>query len=277
MEHNLQSIARAFSVVSDTPRLDAELLIAAVLQCSRAQVLADTKPSLTRTQQQQLEHFIARRLNHEPMAYILGQKEFWGLTLTVTPAVLTPRPETEHLVEWILTRFSENESLQVADLGTGSGAIALALASERPTWRIDATDQSEAALAVARCNAAHHQLSHIHFYNGHWCEALPAKRYDVIVSNPPYIADSDPHLSQLTHEPLSALTAGCDGLDALREIIMQSRKYLVESGHLILEHGYDQAAPVTQLLQQHGFTDIQTHRDFSNHPRFATAINNYFF
>ncbi len=153
------------------------------------------------------------------MAYILEHKEFWGLKLTVTPEVLVPRPETEHLVEWILANFPASPSLQLADLGTGLGAIALALALERPVWQVDATDYSLPALTLAKQNAEQHQLANIQFFLGHWCAALPARRYSLLVSNPPYIAEDDPHLQNLSHEPLQALASGADGLNAIREIV----------------------------------------------------------
>jgi len=266
----IKLLTQKLATVSDTPRLESELLIANVLQTTRTWLFTYPEQALTATQQQQLWNDLERRLRGEPMAYILGYQEFWGLKLKVDANVLIPRPETEHLIEWILAHC-EHSPLRVADLGTGSGAIAIALASERPEWSIDATDHSPTALAIAQQNAANHQVKNVHFYLGNWCDALPPKQYDLIVSNPPYIADQDPHLSALIYEPRSALSAGVDGLNAIRTIIEQAPDFLAENGYLILEHGYDQAAMVTKLLQHQHFTDIQIHTDLAHHPRFATA------
>jgi release factor glutamine methyltransferase len=256
---------------SDTPRLDAELLTATVLQNSRSWLFSHWDEALTDEQRLQLQNLSARRRSGEPMAYILEHKEFWGLKLSVTPSVLVPRPETEHLVEWILANFPATSPLQLADLGTGSGAIALALAVERPVWRIDAADNSQPALLLAQQNAADHQLQNIQFYLGEWCKALPKKRYHILVSNPPYIAEADPHLQKLTYEPRQALASGPEGLDAIREIIEQAPNYLLKTGFLVLEHGYNQAEAVSQLLRERGFTNIQIHFDLANQPRFITA------
>lgn len=267
----INQVTQQLAVISDTPRLDAELLLALILQKPRPWLFMHLEHALTSEQQQQIHHLTQRRANAEPMAYILGHKEFWGLKFKITADVLVPRPETEHIVEWVLANFPEQSSLQIADLGTGSGAIALSLAVERPVWRIDATDQSLAVLAIAKQNAAHHQLENVNFFIGDWCKALPQKNYAVLISNPPYIAENDPHLKQLTHEPTIALCAGEDGLTAIREIIAQAPEYLAKPGYLILEHGYDQAPAVIKLLKQQGFTDVQSHYDLAHHPRFVTA------
>lgn len=266
----IKLLTQKLAAISDTPRLDSELLIAHVLQKNRTWLFTYPEYELTEIQQQRLQQDLERRLQGEPMAYILGYKEFWGLELKVDPKVLIPRPETEQLVDWILTQF-EHSALHVADLGVGSGTIAIALAVERPAWTIDATDYSADALAAAKENAQRYQISNIHFYSGNWFAALPQKKYDLIVSNPPYIAEQDVHLSALSYEPSSALCAGADGLHAIRTIVKPAPDYLVDSGYLVLEHGYDQADAVTELLKQRGFTDIQSHRDLAHQPRFVTA------
>ncbi len=271
LSNAINQLAQRLAAISDTPRLDSELLAAEILQRSRSWLFAHGQESLTPAQYEQLQTLGSRRANGEPIAYILGYKEFWGLKLTVTPEVLVPRPETEHLVEWILEKFPENNLLRIADLGTGSGAIALALAKERDAWQIDATDQSESALTIAKQNAAGHQVTNVHFYLGSWYQALAKKQYQVIVSNPPYVAEHDPHLQQLTHEPYNALVSGTDGLNAIREIIAQAPLHLVQSGYIVLEHGYDQALAVANLLQQSGFTDIESHYDLPGQARFTTA------
>ena len=185
--------------------------------------------------------------------------------------VLVPRPETEHLVEWVLENFSTETPRKIVDLGTGSGAIALALALERPLWQIEAVDQSLAALNVAQKNAAHHQLTAVKFYPSDWCIGLASKDYSLILSNPPYIAANDPHLLKLSHEPQRALSSGTDGLDAIRFIISQAPEYLATGGYLALEHGYDQKDAIIHLLQDRGYDDIQSHLDLAEHPRFITA------
>jgi len=189
----------------------------------------------------------------------------------VSPAVLIPRPETEHLIEWILLNYSENSLVKIVDLGTGSGAIALSLATERRNWHIDAVEQSPEALTIAKENALIHQLPQVNFYLGSWLSALPLEKYDLIVSNPPYIALGDAHLRDLKHEPSDALVSGSDGLDAIREIIAQAPEYLINSGYLILEHGFEQAEKIIELLQQKGFVEIKNHRDLADLPRFTTA------
>jgi len=267
----INQATQQLAAISSTPRLDAELLLALIFQKSRSWLFAHLEQALTPEQQWEIRHLTARRVSGEPMAYILGHQEFWGLKFKVTTDVLIPRPETEHLIEWILANFPEHSPLQIADLGTGSGAIALSLAVERPVWRIDATDQSLAALSVAKQNAAHHQVSNVNFYIGDWCNALPQKNYALLTGNPPYVAKNDPHWQQLTHEPSIALSAGEDGLAALREIIAQAPDYLVKPGYLVLEHGYNQAPAVTKLLKQQGFTDVQSHYDLAHHPRFVTG------
>lgn len=267
----IHQITEELLIISDTPRLDAELLTAAVVQHHRSWLFAHGEYVLHDQEYLQLQNFSMRRANGEPIAYILGYKEFWELKLSVNAQVLVPRPETEHLIEWVLAHLSRESPLPIADLGTGSGAIALALASERPSWQIDATDQSLSALNLAKQNAARHRLGNVNFYLGDWCAALPKRQYALIISNPPYIAENDPHLASLTHEPIMALTSGADGLDAIRHIIAQAPGYLNDSGYLVLEHGYNQVLAITQLLEQQGFTEIQSHRDLANQPRFVTA------
>jgi release factor glutamine methyltransferase len=267
----LRQLSEGLSAYSDSARLDAELIIAAATERSRTWLLGNLDHSLSESQLDCIQDLCQRRMKGEPMAYILGHQEFWGLKFKITPDVLVPRPETEHIIEWILANFPDDRLLHVADLGAGSGAIALALAMERLLWWVDATDSSPAALAIAQHNAEVYQLRNVKFFQGNWCSPLPYRNYHIIVSNPPYIAENDPHLSQLSHEPVSALVAGADGLTAIHEIILQTRDYLADAGYLILEHGYNQAQEVTQLLRQYRFTDIQSHFDLAHKPRFVTA------
>src|SRR5581483_1240120 len=258
-----------------SPRLDAELLLAHALGITRTQVLTDPDHLASPSQAIQFGALIERRLRGEPLAYILGYKEFWSLRLAVRPAVLVPRPETELLVERALTLHPAT-SAQVADLGTGSGAIAIALASERPNWKITATDASAEALAVARENAAALNIRNVEFASGHWFEPLAGRKFDLLISNPPYIGASDPALSTLTHEPRRALTPGPDAMASLREIIRSASEYLKPEGWLLLEHGWDQAPGVAGELVALGFRHVRSHRDLGGHDRVTEAQRHEF-
>ncbi|MES9862770.1 MAG: peptide chain release factor N(5)-glutamine methyltransferase [Candidatus Thiodiazotropha sp. LLP2] len=256
------------------PELEASLLLCHLLGKPKSHLYAWPEASLSSSQLQNYQHLIEQRLSGTPIAYILKQREFWSLTLRVTPATLIPRPETELAVERSLFHLQLVEKPSLADLGTGSGAIALALSSERPESRIDATDCSPEALAVAKENAHQLGLLNINFHLGDWCNALPSSiRYDLVVSNPPYIESADPHLSQgdLPKEPINALASGPDGLDDIRSIIYQAPAYLKQKGWLILEHGYRQADEVTSLLHSAGLVEIATHADLGGNPRITEA------
>ena len=250
-------------------RLDAEILLAHALGVSRAKLYAWPEYEPDVVAREAFERLVAARADGEPIAYLTGRREFWSLDLVVTPAVLIPRPETELLVELALERIAADSEVRVADLGTGSGAIALAVASERPRARIVATDASADALAVARGNAVRLGIGHVTFVHGDWCEALGHERFDVIVSNPPYIAAGDAHLEtgDLRREPRSALVAGTDGLDAIRRIVATSPAHLDAGGWLLLEHGWDQAASVRALFDAGGYVGVVSVRDGGGHER----------
>ncbi len=265
------SYSRAFKAISDTARLDAEILLTLVTGLPHAMLWTYPERKLTQQQEQQLHQYATRRLAGEPIAYITGIKEFWGILLKVTTGVLIPRPETECLVEWILERYSKDLSLTVADLGVGSGAIALALAKERPKWTIHAVDSSDHALNVAKENANENNLPNISFFQGKWCQALPCQYYDIIVSNPPYIDSQDECLDRLHFEPISALDGGRGGLNGIKMIIDQARSYLQSSGLLILEHGYDQQEIVLMMLNKKKYMGIKGYKDLADVPRFVTA------
>jgi release factor glutamine methyltransferase len=255
---------------SDSPRVDSEWLLLHILQSSRTFLLTHAQQRLTLTQWQQYQQFVARRLSGEPVAYITGTRGFWSLDLRVTPAVLIPRPETELIVEQVLALADNSRALTLADMGTGSGAIALAIATERPAWRVLATDASEAALAVAKLNAASNHVPDVEFYHGDWCQALPqAPLLDILVSNPPYIEQDDPHLLQgdLRFEPVSALCAQDAGLRDIAVLAEQAVCRLKPGGWLLLEHGCNQGAAVRALMLRHGFTKIRTQRDLGGHER----------
>lgn len=255
--------------VAESPSLEAELLLAHVLGQPRTYLRAWPERSLNANSQAELQALLARRANGEPLAYLLGRREFWSLELEVAPGVLIPRADTETLVERALELIPADRPSRIADLGTGSGAIALAIASERPLARVVASDCSSPALAIARRNAENLGLGNIEFRQGDWCDALGDQRFELIAANPPYIAAADPHLAQgdLPHEPIEALAAGIDGLDDLRRIIACAPAQLTPGGHLLLEHGYEQAAAVRQLLRAGGFDELATRRDWEARER----------
>lgn len=248
-------------------------LLAHTLAVSVAHLLAHPEAAVNAAQRSAFEALVARRAAGEPLAYLTGWRDFWTLRLGVSPAVLIPRPETELLVERALALGRARDGLSVLDAGTGSGCIALALASERPGWRITACDASPAALVLAEDNARHLGLNHIRWLRSDWFAALAGERFDLIVSNPPYVADGDPHLQGdgLPFEPQAALVAGPEGLDALRTIIAAAPAHLAPGGWLLLEHGHDQGAAVRALLAAAGLAAITTHRDLAGHERVSVA------
>lgn len=251
-------------------RLDAELLLAHVLDDTRAGVIARDERELTPEQQGDFEQLLARRHAGEPLAYLTGTKEFWSLELEVTPAVLVPRPETELLVEWALEILPAATKPSVLDIGTGSGAIALALGRERPAAQVLAVDVSPTALEVAKRNAARLAIGNVRFVHGSLYDTGPSTRqvrFDLVVSNPPYVAEGDPHLADLKFEPQLALTSGADGLDTLRAIIASGPAQLRWGGWLLVEHGADQGAAVRGLFRQAGLVAVSTRRDLAGHER----------
>lgn len=256
---------------SESARLDSELLLAHALQQTRSWLHAWPEKTLSDEQQQLFRDLLARRSQGEPMAHIIGEQEFWSLKLKVTPDTLIPRADTERLVELALERIPDNAFWNIADLGTGSGAIALAIASERPGVEIVATDKSLKALTIAEENARLNKLEHVRFVRSIWFDELHDQVFDMIVSNPPYIAEEDPHLSHgdVRFDPGSALTAGPSGLDDLSHLIEHAPSYLKVGGWLLLEHGYDQGEAVIHLMQQAGFQHCQDFTDYGNNPRVA--------
>lgn len=246
---------------------DAELLLAHVLDRPRSWLFAHGDDVLSSEAMARFDALVARCAAGEPVAYLVGRRGFWKFDLAVDTATLIPRPETELLVELALARLPNDARLHVADLGTGSGAIALALAHERPRAQVIATDASADALAVARANAQALGLANIEFRHGDWFAPLAGERFDLIASNPPYIADSDPHLHDLRFEPDSALASGADGLDAIRVIVRDAPAHLVRGGWLMLEHGWEQGAAVRALLSAAGFVQVGTERDLEGRDR----------
>ncbi len=257
----------------DTGRLDAELLLAHALGKPRSHLHAWPERQLGQDELPRFQKLIERRAAGEPIAYILGRREFWSLDLEVSPDTLIPRPETECLVEQALTNIPPDGDWDIADLGTGSGAIALAIASERPRCRILATDNSHTALEVARRNAGGLRLDNVSFVQGDWCAPLGSDRFRMVLSNPPYIRETDPHLEQgdVGFEPREALAAGADGLSSLRRIAEDARRNLAPPAILLLEHGFDQEQAVHLLLEHVGYRDINTIRDLAGLPRVTQA------
>ena len=251
-------------------RLDAQLLLLHALNRphDRAWLVAHDRDELPSDARHRFESLCARRQAGEPVAYLCGHKEFFGLTLAVDERVLVPRPETETLVDWALS-LPLPPAARAIDLGTGSGAIALALKQARRQWQVSALDASEPALQVAQANGQALGLA-IDWQLGDWLSRAQGD-FDLIVSNPPYIAEGDPHLAALRHEPDSALTSGADGLDALRTLIAQAPKHLSPGGWLLLEHGYDQAPAVRELLAQAGLKQVQSRRDLAGIERCSGA------
>ncbi|MGV8961227.1 MAG: peptide chain release factor N(5)-glutamine methyltransferase [Stenotrophomonas sp.] len=253
----------------DSARYEAEALLLHTLGCERGWLFAHATDPVATEAQARFEQLLALRAEGPPLAYVTGRRGFWTLDLQVSADTLIPRPETELLVELALARLAQDTPLRIADLGTGSGAIALALASERPRAQVVATDFSDGALAVARANAQAHGLGNVQFRHGHWLSPLAGERFDLIASNPPYIASADPHLDQgdLRYEPMSALASGIDGLQAIREIVAGAADHLHRGGWLLLEHGWDQGAPVRALLQQTGLVEVATVQDLEQRDR----------
>lgn len=272
LAHWLHAAAAALSPTSASARLDAEVLARHALRLTPTQLIIHAERALNATEDAALARMLARRADGEPIAYLVGEREFWSLSFKVTPAVLIPRPETELLVAQVLQHLPVERCCTVADLGTGSGAIALAIAHERPRAQVIATDISPPALAVAQDNARTLGLSNVEFRLSDWCAALRESCH-VIISNPPYIRSDEAHLTQgdVRFEPRLALTAGDDGLNAIRAIAAQARIHLVSGGKLILEHGFDQQAAVMELLQTHNYVAIEGLRDLSGQPRAVVA------
>lgn len=260
------SDARAVGVA----RLDAQLLLCHVLQRPREWLLAHDEQVLNATQATAYRTLLSGRAAGAPLAYLVGEREFCGLAVHVTPQVLVPRPETEGLVEWALQRLAGAPSAELVDLGTGSGAIALALKSAAPMARVCASDASAAALAVARGNAGRFGLE-IEFACGDWWSPWSGRRFGLAISNPPYIAGDDPHLTALVHEPRAALTPGGDGLGALRALIAAAPPYLLPGAWLLVEHGHDQAEAVQRLFSDAGFAAPETRADLAGLPRCSGA------
>lgn len=265
-------LAQQLTAVSESPRLDIEILLAHILQKERTFLFTWPETALTREQEDQFTAAFERRLGGEPVAHIIGQREFWSLPLFVNNTTLIPRPDTELLVETILNLFASdvhNQPRQVLDLGTGTGAIVLALAHEKKHWHCLGVDNQPDAVQLAQRNRDHLQLHNVTIRQSDWFTAVDQTDFDVIVSNPPYIAADDPHLQQgdVRFEPLSALVADNQGFRDIENIVQQAKHYLLPNGWLLIEHGYQQGLAVRRLFEQSGYAAIQTLSDLGGNER----------
>ncbi len=267
----LEAVTARLAGVSESPRLDAEILLGRAIDMPRSYLFAHPEDVPDDAAIERFEGTVSRRMAGEPMAYIMGIREFWSMELMVTPATLVPRPETEILVDRALGHIPRRAEYRVLDLGTGSGAIALAIARERPICNVVAVDLSQDALAVAVQNARHLDLGNVEFRHGDWTDPVRSETFDLVVSNPPYVADEDPALGALRHEPASALAAGADGLDAIRVLAERCLDVTASGAPLLLEHGADQEALVRGILAAHEWVDIECHKDYAGLPRVTAA------
>lgn len=271
LKHAKHQLDASDAINSDSPKLDTEILLCSVLKCERTHLYTYPEKELSNDELESFNKLITLRSEGHPVAHLTNQKEFWSLSFHVTQDTLIPRPETELLVETALNKLPIDSEINILDLGTGSGAIAIAIASERPLAKITATDISDAALKVAKLNAETHQINNIEFKKTSWFDKEENHCYDIIVSNPPYINNDDAHLTQgdVRFEPLSALSSGIDGLDDLRIIIHDSKKYLTNQAWLLVEHGYNQGEQVRDLFIENAFTSVSTIKDYANNDRIS--------
>jgi release factor glutamine methyltransferase len=278
----LEKSTNVLQPISDAPRLEAETLLAKILGVTTTYLHTWPEKYISSEHESQFQTFLTQRLNGQPLAYILGEQAFWDMVFYVNKHTLIPRPETENLVEIILEKFTQQPTLKILDLGTGCGAIALALAKTKPDWQIVATDISPEALSIAKENANRYQIKNVQFYLSDWFTALSKqeveKDFDVIVSNPPYIAASDPFLEKnvFQTEPKHALISGSTGLEALQTIIAGAEKFLAKPGSLMVEHGFQQGSAVRHLFAKAGYSHIETRLDLSSQERTTFAKINYF-
>jgi release factor glutamine methyltransferase len=274
LQRDTPRISSTLELDVSTARIEVQSLLQHVLQVRRSYLLANPEQLLNEVQQASYAELLKRRLHGEPIPYILGAREFFGLSFKVTPATLIPRPETELLVELALQLMPHNKKCSVLDMGTGSGAIALSIAHARPDAVVVAVDASEAALQVAGENAVRLGIRNIRLLQSDWFAALSGRRFDLIVANPPYVAAGDKHLTQgdVRFEPLSALASGKDGLDDIRSIIEQAGEYLEPGAWILFEHGYEQAAQVRGILLRCGFGEVFSTRDIAGIERVSGGV-----
>lgn len=273
IQSSLTEACRKLAEISDSAELDAEVLLCHILNKPRSHLRAWPEKQLQTEQLEQFFQLIRQRRQGIPIAYLTGNREFWSRDFKVTPEVLIPRPDTELLIELSLELLHSMSKPRIIDLGTGSGIIAITLAAERPDIDVLATDLSHTALAIARQNADIHQIANIEFIHSCWFNNVPPSKFDLVISNPPYIAANDPHLSEgdVRFEPSSALVAEDQGLNDIRNITDNARRYLHKNGSLLIEHGYDQQTEVQAIFKAFDYINIKTHQDLSGNPRVTTA------
>ncbi len=266
------ALAREMLIDGESPSTDAKVLLAHVLGQSQTYLFTWSDRTLTDEQREQFVKLIDQRQTGHPVAHLIGYRDFWTLRLQVNPSTLIPRPETELLVEKALELLPDN-ALAICDLGTGTGAVALAVASERPNLRVTGIDKIEDAVKLAQANAINNNISNAEFLQSHWFSALAGQQFDMLVTNPPYVEEHSEFLQQgdVRFEPRSALTAGEDGLDDIRFIITEARDYLKPGGWLLIEHGFEQGAAIRELFQFSGYTDAETFRDLAGLDRITVA------
>lgn len=273
IQQALQQASQALSETSPSARLDAQVLLTHILQCNTAHLAAWPEKNLSEEQAAKYLQLTQQRKDGQPVAHLTGTREFWSLAFAVNDSTLIPRPETETLIEFILGNFSNKKNLKLLDIGTGTGAIAISIASEKPGWKIFASEVSEQALVLARKNSERHQTSNITFIHSNWFDNITDHDFDIIVSNPPYIADDDPHLLQgdIRFEPRSALSAGESGMDDIEHLCLHAKDHLAKDGWLIVEHGYDQAQMVAECFAKQGYTQVEQKKDLAGHTRMTAG------
>lgn len=272
----IQANLAKLNAISATGRLELEILLCHGLGLTRSQVYAESRRVLSVSELHHLEKLLQRRIKGEPIAYIVGYKEFWSLQLRVTEATLVPRPETELVVEQALQLLPEKSPLKILDLGTGSGAIAIALAHERPNWQIYAIDISQAAARVAQSNVRVYSLSNIQIMVADWLRPCRPNQFHAIVANPPYLANDDPYLQDLglQFEPMEALVGGKTGMEQIRQLVTQASRYLIPGGWLIIEHGHEQGEAVVDWFIQNNYQQVTLHHDLAGLPRVTLGQTN---
>ena len=269
----LQQASRQLADSSPSAMLDSQVLLTYVLQCNTAHLAAWPEKTLGDAQLADFLQLLKQRQQGVPVAHLTGSREFWSLEFSVDDSTLIPRPETETLVEFILEQFDDVDRLKLLDMGTGTGAIAISIAKQKPDWQIIASDISEQALALAINNSSDNQTTNVTFVHSNWFDAIAQDDFDIIVSNPPYIASDDPHLSQgdVRFEPQSALSSGETGMDDIEHICSQAKHHLLKNGWLIVEHGYNQKRQVSDYFIRNGFKEIEQRQDLSGHTRMTAG------
>ncbi len=273
IQQALQQARQNLAESSPTAGLDAQVLLTHILQCNTAHLLAWPEKKLNKEQIANYQQLIQQRQQGRPVAHLTSSREFWSLEFSVNDSTLIPRPETETLIEFILDKFSNKKNLKLLDMGTGTGAIAITIATEKPGWKIFASELIADALKLARDNSNSHQTKNISFIQSDWFNNIKDKDFDIIVSNPPYIANDDPHLlaGDVRFEPQSALSAGVIGMDDIKHLCLHAKNYLTQNGWLIIEHGYNQKQLVSDCFVKNGFTQIEQKQDLSGHTRMTAG------